>query len=88
MATPRSASPIKGAKLSPEVSHDTTLAFDDVEKGALGHKNTTFSLPNAVTIQEDDEALVRENRLRRQSSVGLGRPQRADGPSRVIGEFR
>jgi hypothetical protein len=40
----------------------------------------------SVTIQ-DKEPITPQNMLRRQTSVGLG-PQRADGPSRVIGEFR
>lgn len=51
------------------------------------NRRATFALPRSITIQEDEDAVLGENRLRRQTSVGLG-PQRADVPSRVIGEFR
>jgi hypothetical protein len=66
-------------------SIDTTVELD-YEK-AVGTRATTFNVPRSVTLQDDDDVVVRENRLRRQSSVGF-RPQHIDAGSRVIGEFR
>ncbi|TXT12929.1 hypothetical protein VHUM_01330 [Vanrija humicola] len=76
-------------------SDNTAVPDLDYEKAegtpALYTTNTrrTFALPRSITIQEDDEAPHRENRLRRQASISIATgPQRGDTASRLVGEYR
>ena len=71
----------------------TTLAINtDLEKGGIGHPLTgrTFTIPRSITIQEDHiRSPARDKEIVRHNSISFTNgPARADGPSRVVAEFR
>lgn len=73
-----------------------SIAADDVEKqypsAGLPARNTTFTIPRSITIQDDRErrqSVSRDLDLRRQNSVSFATgPVRVEPSTRIVGEFR